>query len=246
MSLICKSKAAVALFVLASFTAPDGAVATPVSVGGGVGTVNAGGSWFVDFERDVPGASLAARATWTFVGQSMAGADYVWSFIVGIKNNSTPASDDDVDPNGVNRITGFGWDTNPDAFGPTPISLPDGWFFSSGQTPGGLSDFDICLKDGGPTNTCTAGSGAAAGTSVNPGDNVTFEFSFKSAEPTNLPPSLQFDRFYMRFMTVTPNGGSETFLGTPSPIPLPAPMLLLLGALGGLGAIRYARRDRAA
>jgi hypothetical protein len=174
--------------------------------------------------------SLLATLTWTVT--SIVGDR--WSFSVFIDNNS--ANDGGAL---TNRITSFGFTTDPSA---TNLAVSDGWqgeitdkFFGAGYK---FFDIEACVFAG--PETCTGGgNGGVEGGNF---DTINIAFDY-GAGPLN------FTSFATRWQSISvtdpddPNGDPKTSIVIgPTPIPVPAAGFLLIGALGGLAAVRRRRR----
>ena len=187
---------------------------------------------YTDSNNSTP-VPLAAQTDWTMTGYSATATQATWSFSVLVKNLTAAAAV------GTNRLASWGFDTTPNstAGNTTPAT---GWFYASGTVPSGLGSYDLCLKSGGGSNNCGGnGSGGIA-----EGGSLLFSVVLKTA----LANPLTFNNFFVRYQGVgTGSNGSTAFTGTqivtppPSVVPLPAAGLLLLAAIGGLGALQRRR-----
>jgi hypothetical protein len=203
--------AAGALALMAS-----GAQATTVTVD------SVGDTFDVDYSYE----SLVATLTWTVTGI----VGNTWSFSVLIDNLSSD------DPN-ANRITSFGFSTDPNA---SNLVVPGAWGgTTSGPFGAGYQNFGIeaCVFAG---NNCQGGgnNGVAGGDS----DTVAFSFVYGVGP-------LTFTDFATRWQSISvtdpsnPSGPDATSIVIgPSVVPVPAAGFLLIGALGGLAALRRRRK----
>ena len=209
-----KSFIAAGVLALGGAVSADKAEATTVSA--------IGDSFNVDYAYE----TLVATLTWTvtnIVGNR-------WTFSVLIDNNSS-----DLDA----RITSFGFTTDPSASNLEVLgAAPTDWRGATGSFGAGYQHFGIeaCVYDG---QNCQGGSNE--GVSSGATDTVIFSFDY-GAGP------LTFTDFATRWQSISvtdpanPSGPpAESLVIRPSVVPLPAASFLLIGALGGLAALRRRR-----
>lgn len=122
-------------------------------------------------------------------------------------------------------------------------------YASPGNLPGGQS-IGFSVSPSGASADSNSGPGGVMKNGVNPGEWLTIVWSLLSGATyadvlaaLNLggdqPGSLRIGVHVQGFG----NGGSESFVnGTPAPVPVPAAGILLIGALGGLAAMRGRKR----
>lgn len=174
--------------------------------------------------------TLLADLTWTVTGISGS----TWSFSVLIDNNSSY----DAGTGETNRITSFGFTTDPSA---TNISVTsagwDGVVDTSGINGAGYQHFDIeaCVYNG---STCTGGGNE--GVAGLQSETVDLSFYYGGGS------DLEFTSFATRWQSIGEGGDDSMVLGPTTPIPLPAAGWLLLGGVAGLGALARRQKRKAA
>jgi len=166
--------------------------------------------------------TLIADLTWTvtnIVGDR-------WFFDVLIDNDSPNPSN-----NETNRITSFGFTTDPSA---TNVSATGDWDATTGGIQAGYQNLNIeaCVYDG---VNCNAGGGGPT-IGVAGGEEETVSLAFDYGGGTE----LFFTDFATRWqsMSVSAPGGGDSMVLAPSPVPLPAAGWLLLVGVGGLVALK--------
>ena len=216
-------RAAVAL-TLAAVSAP--AAAEPIllsssSVGNSF-TVN-----FNGFTGDGTVAGLLGSAVFTLT--KVTSNSYGFSYV--IKNDS-------ADPIDTSRISGFGFNTNPEI----ASASATGTFTKTalgGNVPN-VGKVDVCFKAGGGGNSCAGGGGGG----VNLGETGTGTLSLNFASPLT---SLSLDDFFVRYQSITGAGSVNSAVGegtvvtsssggsTTGGTQVPEPGIVGLFALGVLG-----------
>lgn len=218
-------KALASAVVVAAMFAGGAAQAATVSPGA-IGT-----TFTYDFAKTHEGVNLSAVSLWKLTDYTSDATDALWTFQVDVTNTT-------VDQAGDNRLTIWGFDTDPESSvnkGDKPAS---DWFFAQDSQVPGLSKYQICANSNHDKN-CSGGGGDG----LSEGAGVTFNFTIKTA----LADPLKFTSLFVRYQSVGHKDGSIAFVGVErepvAPVPLPAAGFLLLGGLGALG---LARRRKAA
>ena len=160
------------------------------------------------------------------------GNNYVFSYQV-TNNSSTPITN--------SRISGFGFNTNPDITGATSTGTYA--VTATDANVPNVGTVDVCFKDGGGTNSCAGGGGGGVSIGDNGAGTLTLSFA-------NAVSSLTLSDFFVRYQSIAGAGrvtsavGSGTLTTTPPPpTPVPAPGMALLFALGA-GGLMLARRRK--
>lgn len=224
-----------ALAGMAFAAAPAAAVVPLVNSPITVTTADVGKSFTYNFNGVIdPNVVTGLNSAITFTLTGVAGK--VWSFSAFVNNNlsTAPVS---------GRITGFGFDGNPEITGAKAISGPFTKAVIDAGFPqiGGQTKIDFCLTDG-PNCSGGAGVGMANGTTA----TQVFDLSF--ANPIT---SVTFNHFIVRYLSVqgTTLGNSAIGLGTGGGgfdgegggVPEPATWAMLLS---GFGLVGFAARRR--
>ena len=182
-------------------------------------------------EQNQSGLASAIKFTLTGV------ASNVWSFSAAVDNTLSTA------PVG-GRITGFGFNGNPEITGATPLTGPFGTAVIDANFPqiGGQTKIDFCLTSG---NGCTGGAGGG----VLDGNTGLQTFSLTFANPIN---SVVFNNFIIRYQSITGSnlGDSGIGMGTGGggfdpgggAVPEPASWAMLIAGFGLVGAVARRRR----
>lgn len=177
---------------------------------------------------------LTAQTTFTLT--SISGNDYNFSYAVKNTTQSPLTS----------RLSGFGFNTNPDIMGAQSTGA-FGYTTIGSSYPNGIGAIDVCFKDA-KTGSCSggAGGGLVAGAS----GTGTFKLSF--ASPIT---SLTLGDFYVRYQSITGAGnitsasgvGTNTSTSSSSggtPVPEPGMVGLFGLALAGFALLRRRRSTR--
>jgi hypothetical protein len=183
----------------------------------------------------INGLTGTTSFTLTGVGEN----SYTFSYAV------TNTSSSPID---TSRISGFGFNTNPDITSATSTGLFDQT--GTGNVPTGFGRVDVCFKGAGGTNNCAGGGGVG----VNIGDTGTGSLTLNFAE---LPQQLTLSDFFVRYQSIEGAGAPNSGIGrgTPSststggstgstggtPVPAPGGLLLFAAGLAGLG-LRFGRK----
>ncbi|WP_017667489.1 cistern family PEP-CTERM protein [Sandarakinorhabdus sp. AAP62] len=199
-------------------------------------TVNSGdiGSSFTYNFNGIVGETfvdgLTAAITFTLTGVSA----NVWTFSADFDNAQSTA------PVG-GRISGFGFNGNPEITGATPLSGPfTGALLNAGFPQlGGGTTIDFCLT---ANNNCQGGGGGG----VADGASATQTFSLSFANPIT---SVTFNNFIIRYQSVTGTTlgtsgiglGGNGFIPGGGAVPEPATWAMLLT---GFGLVGFAARRR--
>lgn len=180
-------------------------------------------------------SGLAAAITFTLTGVS----GNIWNFSAAINNTLSSA------PVG-GRISGFGFNGNPEIVGATPGTGPFTNAVINAGFPqiGGQTSIDFCLT---ANNNCSGGGGGGV---VN-GATATQTFSLSFAN--NPTTAVTFDNFILRYQSITGSnlGTSGIGLGTGGggfdpgggAVPEPATWAMLIAGFGLVGAAARRRRS---
>ena len=173
----------------------------------------------------IPG--LTARITFNYLNRT----GNTFNFSYTLTNTSGAPID-------ASRVTIFGFNTNPNVTSASTGSGDQFDIVASGNQPNGLSDIDLCFKDGGPTNNCT---GANSGLNIGQSASGTFGLTFGSqlASITLSDFSVRYQGIDSRQLQLSDGSAS----GIPA-IPEPATWAMMIGGFGLIGA--GARRRRTA
>jgi hypothetical protein len=197
------------------------------------------------------GTSYAVNYDGFADGQVINGLTGTTSFtLTGVGENSYTFSYSvtSSSPIDASRISGFGFNTNPDITSATSTGLFDR--AGSGNVPTGFGRVDVCFKGAGGTANCAGGGGVG----VNIGDTGTGSLTLNFAE---LPQQLTLSDFFVRYQSIDGAGAPDSAIGrgTPgststggstgstggTPVPAPGGLLLFAAGLAGLG-IRFGRK----
>ena len=154
--------------------------------------------------------------------------------------------------------------TGPSASSITDIYIDDGGFlssiasiddsdpgvsFSAGASPGNLPSANSASPSFQATSSLSADSDPKVQPNgVNPGETLDIFYallagvSFDDVIAAILGGDLRVGIHVQGFA----GGGSESFVNTPAPVPLPGGIVFLLTALGGMGLLSWRRRPRSA
>ncbi len=218
--------AAIAL-TMAMASAP--AAAEPITLSNS----SIGSSFAVDYNGFTGSGTIAGllgSALFTLTGTTA--NSYTFSY--SVKNESTS-------PINTSRISGFGFNTNPEISGATSTGT-----FSqvgTGNAPN-IGTVDVCFKSGGGSNNCAGGGGGG----VNLGQTGTGSLTLNFASPLT---SLTLDDFFVRYQSITGAGATTSAVGTgtvrpPSTsggTPVPAPAMVGLFGLGLMGLAMRRRKQ---
>lgn len=179
-------------------------------------------------------AGLTGSTTFTLTGAT----DTQYTFDYSVSNTSSA-------PITASRISGFGFDTNPNITSASSTGVFD--TVGTGNAPN-IGSVDVCFKGGGGTNNCAGGGGDG----VTLGDNTAGTLTLDFGAPIS---SLSLDDFFVRYQSIAGAGGITSAVGTGTlsssggstststggtPVPEPSTMLLFGLAAGGLvfGGVR--------
>jgi hypothetical protein len=211
---------------------------TPADVGTSY-TVNYDG--FADGST-IPG--LMGQTVFTLTGTT--GNSY--SFDYTVRNTST-------DPITASRISGFGFDTDPNISSAT--STGEFSTEASGNVPSGFGRVDVCFKGGGGANNCAGGGSGGVELGDSASGSLTLNF-------TEMLDQLALSNFFVRYQSIDGAGAPDSAIGRGTPVsssggstgggstggstggtPVPAPAALGL-FVPAVGALMLRRRRKAA
>lgn len=199
----------------------------------GTGGVGVGSSFVIGYSGIVnenPQPGLTGENTFTLQSIANSGGNTVFTLGYSLKNTSS-------NPITASRISGFGFNTTPNALG-SPASSVDGEFDTitlDGNVPQ-LGTFDICASDG------NCAGGANGGVTIGNTGTGNLALAFAGTGLT----SVSLDAFYARYQSLVGATGGDSGSGTGTLVPIPAALPLLASALGGLGLIGWRRKKIAA
>lgn len=188
------------------------------------------------FTGDGSIAGLAAQIVFTLTGTTAN------SYTLGYKVTNT--SDDPITNS---RISGFGFDTDPNiksasSTGAYTVTALDSNVPNIGKV-------DVCFKDGGGSKSCAGGGGGGVGF----GETGSGELTLSFASPLS---SLTLSDFFTRYQSISGAGGTSSAVGSGTistsssggsssgGTPVPEPGMFGLFALG-VGALMLRRRRTA-
>lgn len=205
---------------------------TPASVGSSF-TLDYNG-----FTGDGTIAGLTGSTTFTLTGIS--GDSY--NFAYSVTNTSSS-------PITGSRISGFGFNTNPDIASASSTGVFD--TVGTGNAPN-IGSVDVCFKGGGGANNCAGGGGDG----VTLGDTATGTLSLAFGSALS---NLSLSDFFVRYQSITGAGGTTSAVGTGTistsssssssggtPVPEPADFALFAAGVAGLIIGRRKGRARRA
>ncbi|MFO7994119.1 MAG: cistern family PEP-CTERM protein [Marinobacter sp.] len=215
--------------VLAGLMIAGGANATMISFDtvGDTGTVHYGGN--ID-QTDVEGLS----ASTSFELKEIKNSSFVFDVMVANNTNSLWEEA---------RVSAIGFNVDPD-LDSASVDGNSTWFtVLNSQFPNQFGPLDICIKDGGGTNSCQGGGGDG----VEIGDSTSFllELGFDG-----LPEAVTLDNFGVRWQSLVSEElgygvDDDEASGTGTPVSkVPEPGTLGLFGLGVLGLTLLGRRRR--
>jgi hypothetical protein len=199
-------------------------LAAAILVGFGFGSVPAHSAVLTNLNDSVSGSASSAtpygvtlitETIWKLTSKVIGATTTAWGIELSVKNATN-------DPAGNSRMTAIAFDTSPNATVSNFVANPaSSWDVQApGSLPNGLGQFEICFNDG-PNNQCQGGGGGG----ITKGNTTVFTFVLSALNSE----SLTIAPVAFRYQSIGAAGGSWAY------IPLPAPVLLLLGGLGGLG-----------
>ncbi len=196
-----------------------------------------------------PNADLSASATFTLDNVMNVGSTTEFSLTVDITNTVLASAA------GTNRITAFGFSSDPDAVISNPLNNGDGldWDVGAGFIPGFNGEVELCVF---ATNGCQSATGGASnGLQAEDSDTISFVLTTAAIET-----SITLGDFAIKFASATSTDGSFEFGGSSeceqgqfgpdcgeptNPIPLPAGLPLML-TIVGIGAYMRKRSRKSA
>lgn len=192
---------------------------TPASIGSSF-TLDYNG-----FTGDGTIAGLTGSTTFTLTGIS--GDSY--SFDYSVTNTSSS-------PITGSRISGFGFNTDPDIAGASSTGVFD--TVGTGNAPN-IGSIDVCFKGGGGATNCAGGGGD--GVSLGDTATGTLTLAFGSALS-----ALSLSDFFVRYQSISGAGGTSSAVGAGTisssggsssggtPVPEPADFALFAAGVAGL------------
>lgn len=230
----------------ALFAAAAAAIAAPAHAGPiTVSAADVGQSYTVAYdgytqETGVIGG-LSGQGTFTLTGVGT--NSYTFSY--SLTNTST-------NPITASRISGFGFNTDPNISGASSTGIFD--TAASGNVPSGFGSVEVCFKGAGGTSNCSGGGGVG----VDLGDTGTGTLTLNFSE---LPDQLTLSDFFVRYQSIEGAGGTTSAIGRGTPtsststssggststggteVPAPGALWLFAAGLAGIG-LHFGRRRR--
>ncbi|WP_157217535.1 cistern family PEP-CTERM protein [Flavisphingomonas formosensis] len=172
---------------------------------------------------------LTGQTVFTLSGVS--GNSYTFDYTVN-NTSGTPITG--------SRISGFGFNTDPDIAGASSTGVFD--TVGTGNAPN-VGTVDVCFKGGGGTNNCAGGGGDGVDLGNSASGTLTLDFS----SPTDL---LSLSDFFVRYQSISGAGGISSAVGSGTlsssgggtPVPEPSALLLFGVGLAGLAFARNRSR----
>lgn len=222
--------ALVALMAFAALATPAPALADAITLGAG----DVGTSFTVNYDGfDGSGQIAGLTGSTTLTLTSVTANSFTFSY--NVANTST-------DPITTSRISGFGFNTNPDITGATVTGAYN--VVATDANVPNIGSIDVCFKDGGGTNSCAGGG--SGGVALGGSGTGSMVLSFADALT-----SLNLSDFFVRYQSITGTGantptsavGSGTISSSSGGTPVPEPGMLGLFMIGAAGLL-YGRRRR--
>jgi hypothetical protein len=194
-------------------------------------SASVGSSFSLDYDGftgDGTIAGLTGSTTFTLTGIS----DGSYSFDYSVANTSSS-------PITGSRISGFGFNTNPDFTSASSTGVFD--TVGTGNAPN-IGTVDVCFKGGGGTGNCAGGGGDG----VSLGDTATGTLTLAFTAALG---QLSLSDFFVRYQSIAGAGGTTSAVGTGTlsssgGTPVPEPATLALFAMGVAGVVIGRRRSR--
>lgn len=208
------------------------ALAAPATVSAAPITVTAPTTFSILFDGNVGGTpipELTAQADFNFTGftdTNPADGNTEANFIVTLTNTtSSPVT---------SRVTGLGFDIEPDATGGNVSGLFTN-FLLDGAYPNNFGPIEVCVNSGG--NSCQGGGNGGVTTGNSGQFNLRLIFS-------GVVNSIALDNFGVRYQSITGVRAGTSGTGSGTPTPEPGTLMLMGGGMAAAFARwRKTRRD---
>lgn len=206
------------LLATAAFAAlPASAAITIDSIGDSTGTV-----FFNGIVNGTVQTGLTAQLNLTLTGLNTTTGDFTFSYDL-FNSSSAPIT--------ASRVSGFGFNSTPDALGGSVTGAFD-TVTLNGNVPQ-LGNFEVCVSD------VNCAGGASGGPTIGQHGTGTLVLDFAAGTS-----SITLDDFFVRYQSIVGATGGDSGSGEDVPPPVIPEPATWMSMLAGFGALGFAMRRR--